>query len=224
MFSVFAWGPVIASKPEAVKIFNKSRSILCAAFIVFVLSGCAVQGLETGRYATAEASPNSFGICHNYGCALRSRTSYSEQEWADIQEFFDPPAQNAEAERQQIAKAIARMELYTGQKVGTDTDIAAATFHRADDRQMDCIDETINTDQYLKFLQRDGLLRWHTVDKPIRRGYFLDLTWPHNTATVKDMQTGQIWTVDSWYRANGEDPYIIKAETWLAGWHPPEER
>lgn len=187
-----------------------------------LLTGCSTQPIDPEYFASKNmtASPKRFRICHGYGCALHSYASFSKSEWNKITSLFKPSARTAKKERQNIAHAIELMEQYTGQKTGTHTDLAQAQFKMLDRKQMDCIDETVNTDQYLHFLESNNLLVWHTVDQPIRRGYFIDGAWPHNTATIRDKETEQIWTIDSWFRANGEPPYIIPAEQWLSGWRP----
>jgi hypothetical protein len=112
------------------------------------------------------------------------------------------------------------MEQITGKKTGTDRDIAGAKFFKYDENQLDCIDEAVNTSLYLGFFEQDGLLKWHGVDGPARRGQFIDGAWPHNTAVVKEKKTGKQYAIDSWFSANGEEPDIVPLELWMNGWRP----
>lgn len=65
--------------------------------------------------------------------------------------------------------------------------------------QMDCIDESTNTDNFLRYLQSRGWLKHHTVARRTSRGAFFDGRYPHWTAVVEDKQ-GQKWAVDSGMR------------------------
>jgi hypothetical protein len=62
----------------------------------------------------------------------------------------------------------------------------------------------------------ERLLRWHRVAYPARRGL-----WNlHNTAVVEQMENGELFAVDSWFRANGEDAVIVPMDKWLGGYEP----
>lgn len=207
--------------------FTKDRPYLRTVFIFLaslLLAGCAAESgaldLTYGRLA--HESPAHFKVCHGYGCFYETDTYFSDAQWNTITAIFDPPASTPETERHQIAAAIAKMEDLVGEAVGTQTDEGGAAFIMTNSGQMDCIDETINTSRYLKFFESDNLLRWHTVGKPTRRGYFIDGAWPHNSAVIKDKATNARYVVDSWFFPNGDKPVIIPVETWLAGWRPQE--
>ena len=86
--------------------------------------------------------------------------------------------------------------------------------------QLDCIDETVNTSLYLRFFDEKGLLKFHTIATPARRGMFIDGSWPHNTAVVTDNKTGAQYAIDSWYGNNGDLPDIVPLQEWLDGWKP----
>ncbi len=201
----------------------KNRPLKGAVFLFSCLlfSSCSIGPLDPAQYSMSYVDvPEKFKICHGYGCVLRSNSFFSKYQWQNIASFFTPQTTDPVSERQQIAKAIALMETYSGLITGTHTDVAGAGFKMIDNKQMDCIDETLNTNQYLYFLKNNNLLVWHDVAKPIRRGYFVDGKWPHNTATVRELESGAIYTIDSWFFKNGEEPWIIPAKQWLAGSHP----
>lgn len=207
----------------------KNRSSIGTVFClacVLLISACGTSRPIDPEYfiiGQEKYTTQNFPVCHGYACALHSYASFSDEEWKNITALLKPAAESAKQERGNIAKAVALMERYSGEKAGTKTDVAKATFKMIDRKQQDCIDETVNTNMYLTFLDQEELIQWHSIDKPIRRGYFIDGAWPHNTATIRDKETGQVYTVDSWFGANGEEPYIIPAETWLDGWDPSEE-
>jgi hypothetical protein len=76
---------------------------------------------------------------------------------------------------------------------------------------MDCIDESTNTYQYLSALQELDLMKWHHVDLKQRRIVWFATHW---TATIREIDSNQRFAVDSWYRDNGELPYIQPIADW----------
>lgn len=112
------------------------------------------------------------------------------------------------------------MEGFVGAKTGTNQDMIEASRFKENQYQLDCIDETVNTSQYITMLHHAKLLRYYELAEPTHRGYFIDGRWPHNTAVIKDVSSDELWVVDSFYRGNGEPPYIVPREDWLNGWRP----
>jgi hypothetical protein len=168
----------------------------------------------------AHSSREDFVFCAHYGCTARWNTTLRDHEWARVRARFEPPAADAADERARIAAAVGEIERIMGGKTGTHVDRPGATILTTRTRgQLDCIDEAHNTTVYLTLMQRDGLLKWHRVGQPIKRGHVVD-RWFHNTATVEETATGQVWAIDSWFGANGEPADVVGAEDWLAGWEP----
>lgn len=191
-----------------------------ALFSFLFVTACST-GISTQKYNNHPASPFAFTLCHGYSCTHQSQTGFSMAEWRKIEKIFKKPFRNAAAERGKIAAAIAMMEEFSGRKTGTDIDDGAAIGIKTGPKQMDCIDETVNTTHYIGFLQKEGWLQFHEGTEPTHRGYIFDGTWPHNTAVIREIKTGDLWAVDSFYRKNGEAPYIVPRAAWLAGWKPP---
>ena len=182
------------------------------------LAACST-GIPVEKYNALPASPEQFSICHGYSCTYKAKAGFTKAEWNKIA-VATKGAKTPEAERSKIAKAISLMETYTGKKTGTDIDMEAAVSRKSDNYQLDCIDETVNTTQYLKMLQKAGLLKFYEPALPTHRGYLVDGKWPHNTAVIREVKTGREFVVDSFYRANGGEPYIVPRADWLAGWRP----
>lgn len=205
-------------------LMSKSRLLPRAAFLLasMLISACATESgaLRLSSYTEPNLSPAEFIVCHGYGCHYQTTTYFSDAQWQQVKEPLSTKAATPEQERQQIAEAIAVMEILVGEAVGTQTDKGGAGFIVSDSGQMDCIDEAVNTSLYLQFLAEDNMLRWHTVDTPTRRGYFVDAEWPHNSAVIKDKTTNIRYVVDSWFFGNGEPPVIVPVEQWLTGWRP----
>jgi hypothetical protein len=193
--------------------------VLLAASLAGCTGSPAVRFLRD--YETLN-SVSSFVVCRDYGCAANVPVSLSEQEWAQVRNAFASPPRDAAEERERIRHAIALMETYVGPKAGTEKDgPGAAIFNVARRGQLDCIDEAYNTSTYLLLMQAQNLFTWHVVGAPARRGKFID-RWPHNTATIVERGSGDQYTVDSWFGANGEMPDVVPLQAWMAGWHPPE--
>jgi len=186
-----------------------------------LLSACVSDGaLTLSDYGKMPTRPERFSICRGYGCPYTDKVSLSDAEWREVTKPLRVKAKTPEEERRHIARYIAGMEKIVGKKTGTDTDREGATFFGHDEYQLDCIDETVNTSRYLGLVEKEGLLVWHKMVAPLRRGDLVDGRWPHNTASIEEKATGKRYTVDSWFFANGEEPVMIPAEQWMAGWRP----
>ena len=85
---------------------------------------------------------------------------------------------------------------------------------------MDCIDETVNTDLYLSFLQTAGVFKFHEKTGPLHRGYFVDGMWPHNTAAAVERDSGAVYAIDSYYHDNGVKIDAVEKDVWLDRWRP----
>ena len=164
---------------------------------------------------------NHFSMCHAQGCKEVEQLSLSKTEWQQIAQYFNPPAESANAERIQIAHAISKFEQIVGIKTDTTHDKAGLFEHMGSYGQLDCIDESTNTTTYLHILQKQGLLKWHEPMDHVTRGFFI-FGWPHSSAAMKEINTPQKneYAVDSWFEDNGKPPHIILLSTWRSGWEP----
>ncbi len=166
----------------------------------------------------ADPVPEGFSVCFGHTCAEIATVRLDPKAWHSIRRIFARPAATPEEERHQIALAIARFEHLVGPLTDTAFD---APENDAPERGygMDCIDESTNTTTYLRLLAKAGLLRWHRVEAPATRGWFL-MGAPHSTAVIRDRQSGRFWAVDSWFFANGVAPAVLPLEEWQDGWRP----
>lgn len=151
-------------------------------------------------------------VCYNYGCKDKSSIVLSEKDMDLLRSMFYHLG-SAEDERASIRQAIASMEQIAGRYLPTVNDVAGNyQTGMAESGQMDCIDESTNTTTYLEFLQQQGLLRWHVVEKrAFRAPYLLDQHW---SAQIRERESGRHFVVDSWLNANGEPPLIQPLEDW----------
>lgn len=200
------------------------RPTPAALLLAFFCAACTASPttLLLARHVGPDLSYHDFVVCKDYGCSTIVPMALENDEWAQVSNLFSPPAPDPESERQRIADAIALLERVVGPKAGTEGDEAgAALLIAGKQEQQDCIDESFNTSTYLMLLEWNGLLRWYHAGAPARRGKFIDLKWPHNTATVVEYLTGDRYAVDSWFHKNGERPEIVPVDLWLKGWRPP---
>lgn len=162
-------------------------------------------------------------ICHGGSCARLATAAIEPEEWQQLQHVCQPAPADADAERACIAEILAGLERVVGAKTGTDADRGGTFGNSAHAGQMDCNDEAINTINYLKLMQQQGLLRFHEIMGIARRGFFFN-GWPHTTAVIREIESRQRYAVDTWFYDNGHPAVIIPFETWEAGWKPDGNR
>jgi len=162
----------------------------------------------------AHAEQNSLNVCIDYHCGQRQEVTLSQADWNNILRPFEQGSLNAQQERQKISRSIALFEQTVGLLAGTDADMQE---NEGEDvsGQLDCISESLNTDQYLHWLEKSGVLKWHTVEKRIKRTAYI--FYAHWSAVIRENQTGDQYVVDSWYYKNGEPPLIQAVDDWLNG-------
>lgn len=201
---------------------NKCAFVVC----LLLLTGCGYNHNSNPGYwlkhldLPTKVSPQNLTLCTNFGCTQQRSSSFSTNEWEQIEDLFNPTPVTADQERFQIAKAIALMESQQGPKVGTQNDLEENSFGiGVEGSQLDCVAETSNTSIYLSLLEQAGFLHFHTVTGYAHRGPFT-LSLPHNTATIKEKSSDKAFAIDSWYSANGQLPWVTPVENWLSGASP----
>ncbi|MGD1990498.1 MAG: hypothetical protein PVF23_03290 [Chromatiales bacterium] len=169
-----------------------------------------------------DPAPDRFSVCFQHSCARVEHVSLTSPEWLKVASFFSPEAITAEEERQQIAEAIAWLEVAVGSRIDALDDRGGnLEGFRASGNQLDCIDESTNSTTYITMMQNAGFLRFHRTEKRATRGGLLfGGVWPHSTAVVSEIDTGRKWAVDSWFFDNGEKPTVVHLRKWRTGWSP----
>jgi hypothetical protein len=198
----------------------------CLALVLLALAVGCTRLPEPAEYfkqkGVAAPRPERFTVCHGYDCTYRSEITLRAAEWAAVRALFQPPPPTAAAERQAIGTAVALLERQVGARIGTSADRPGLAYIAAGDpTQQDCIDESTNTTLYMTLLRQAGLMRRHAVTSVASRGVFLDLRWYHQTAVVRELDSGEEWVVDSWFNRNGEPPVIVALRQWQAGYGRP---
>ncbi len=203
----------------------RTRQLFCKLFFVSVLIGfsqCANADIhEMSRIFHSPVSLSSFEICHSGGCADVSPVSLSDEEWQQVRAVFANNAQNAAEERAQIAQAIGVLETLVGNKIGTSGDLAGTFANLKLKGQLDCNDEAINSVTYMRLLKSDGLMLLNEIEDTRTRGFFFN-GWPHTTAVIHDIKTGERFAVDSWFYDNGHAATIVPFALWKSGYKPAD--
>jgi len=164
---------------------------------------------------------NGFDVCAGGGCADIKHVSLNDEEWQTITVIFSragTPA-NAEQERSLIALAIGAFEKIIGAKTGTSADLGG-TFHSIQG-QLDCNDEAINSTTYMRLMRQNGLIHLHEIEDMRTRNFFFS-GWPHTTAVIHELATGERYAVDSWFYDNGFPATIVPFALWKSGYIPPD--
>jgi hypothetical protein len=162
-----------------------------------------------------------FEVCHSGGCAESNQLSINDAEWRSVAQIFSVKATNAADERVQISKAIGEFERIVGAKNGTSSDLAGTFDSGNTPGQLDCNDEAINTTTYMRLLKSNGLMQFHEIEDTRTRNFFFT-GWPHTTAVIHDIKTGDRYAVDSWFYDNGHAATIVPFATWKANYQPED--
>jgi hypothetical protein len=153
-------------------------------------------------------------VCHGYTCRIVTGISFTAEDVASIAGVLATGASSPETEREAVSEAVQRFETIVGARIGTASDLAGMQFGQGTPDQMDCIDEATNTTSLLLFLSERGYIKHHRVVEPSARGFFLDGRYPHATAVLRELASGDKWAVDSWPRANAQPPVIQPLSEW----------
>lgn len=154
----------------------------------------------------------SFPVCYDYECGIQTTVTLSLEQWQFISAPLDTLPVSSHTERQALRTTIARFEQVVGAITGTSADLAENAQGAGDPGQMDCIDESTNSETYLTLLQSRQRLRFHTVKPRVYRNkWIFDVHW---AAIIEETATGDQFAVDSWFLDNGKPPYIQALKAW----------
>jgi hypothetical protein len=177
-----------------------------------IAAGCSSVPDRSSGLVVGYAMPKQIDICHGYGCAYRAKLRLDASDGERFRNIMAAGAASPAAERAAISKADQYFEerayTATGLRDRPEAEVAGAARG-----QMDCVDESTNTNSLLVYLAERGLLRHHKVEKRVTRGFLLDGRYPHWTAVISD-PAGVRWVVDSWYAPMGGAPDIIPLSEW----------
>jgi hypothetical protein len=181
-------------------------------FVLRIALLLSVSSLLSMFPAQAQSEPY-FVQCYDFGCKTTRELRFEAAQWDQIRAIFASGIVDSDSEKQAIRQAVAMMERFSGELTDTHLDKAGNYPGAKIPGQMDCIDESTNTYQYLSALQELDLMKWHRVDLKQRRIVWFATHW---TATIREVDSDERFAVDSWYRDNGEMPYIQPIDDWAS--------
>jgi hypothetical protein len=199
------------------------RSVAAMTLLV-AASGCSYQSFGSidqhyRAFAVRTPENSKVFVCSAYGCRTQTGFKFTPTDIAQLRSLMAESTKvgGPVEERQSIARTLAWMEKRVGDVVGTSADRPGDDLlGMGDPTQMDCVDVATNLTSYLLVLERNNLLKHHTVGavfvkEDLRRGWS---GWPHYAAIVVENQSRQRYAVDGWKLASGKEPEIIEAEKW----------
>ena len=200
--------------------------ILACSIVLFSPTLARADLSDISRIFHQTPQLNAFEICQGGGCAQISKTSLTQLEWNAVTRIFNVQAKSAPedkelAERQKIAQAIGMLEDLVGKKIGTSADLAGTFFNGSLTGQQDCNDEAINSTTYMRLLKANGFMPLHEIEDTRTRNFFFT-GWPHTTAVIREIKTGERYAVDSWFYDNGHAATIVTFKQWKANFQPED--
>lgn len=200
------------------------RQLLCSVIFVFTILNAEAAVSDISRIYRETPNLGAFEVCSGGGCAEIQRVGVTLEEWQKVVAIFTTAKDaqvSAEQERRQIAEAIGLLEKMIGIKTNTATDRAGTFDNSAFPGQLDCNDEAINTTTYMRLMRQQGLIKQHEIEDMRTRNFFFT-GWPHSTAVIHELASGQRYAVDSWFYDNAMPATIVPFELWKSGYIPAD--
>lgn len=200
------------------------RQLLCSFIFIFTILNAEAAVSDISRIYRETPNLGAFEVCSGGGCAEIQRVGVTLEEWQKVVTIFTTAKDaqvSAEQERKQIAEAIGLLEKMIGIKTNTATDRAGTFDNSAFPGQLDCNDEAINTTTYMRLMRQQGLIKLHEIEDMRTRNFFFT-GWPHSTAVIHEIASGQRYAVDSWFYDNAMPATIVPFELWKSGYIPAD--
>jgi hypothetical protein len=201
------------------------RSFFKFCLAVLLASACSANAAfsDITQIYRQQPSLHGFDVCLGGGCAEVKHVALNDEDWQNVVHIFsqEGDVRDAAQERKLIALALGAMETIVGKKTDTDTDLAG-TFGNSDYAgQLDCNDEAINSTSYMRLMRSHGLIKFHDIADMRTRNFFFS-GWPHTTAVIREIASGEMFAVDSWFYDNGFPATIVPFSEWKAGYIPED--
>jgi len=190
--------------------------VICGAAATAATNAGVVDAAYEG-FSVTPPTPNAVFVCHGFGCKYRDEVDLTAGDRAKLTQILASGRASAAAERKAVAAAGAWFDRRVGPVAGTQNHVArAGAKYMYDIHQFDCIDSSRNTTSLLLVLDQLKLLRYHDVDAPEARGFFIDGRPPHATAVLVEKATGTKWSIDSWTVGYGQALEVMPLDRWKA--------
>ena len=200
---------------------------VCAVAGGFIFAVCGAVAMAAtspnvvdaayGGYSVTPPTPATVFVCHGFGCKYRDEVDLTAGDRTKLTQILAAGRASPAAERKAVAAAGAWFDRRVGPVAGTQNHVArAGARYMYDIHQFDCIDSSRNTTSLLLILDQLRLLRFHDVDAPEARGFFIDGRPPHATAVLVEKVTGTKWSIDSWTVGYGQALEVMPLDRWKA--------
>jgi len=163
----------------------------------------------------AHAEPMTVSICYDYGCKVQEEIKLGDEVFDKATEILGT-ATDAQSERYAISAVVAHLYVEAGKHTPIWRDRGGDTNDEGVG-SMDCIDHAANTTAFLKLLEARGMLRFHDVGEPVKRGIFAE----HWAAQLRERGDSGVYTVDTWFYEFGMPAVVMSLADWLRGTRPP---
>jgi hypothetical protein len=163
-------------------------------------------------------------VCYNWSCASRQHLTFTASDMEEVARQMALCSGSGLHDRlQRVRIGIWQMEsLAQKYQPLLNNDQAINDRDQAYQGRMDCIDNASNTTSFLHVLRDLELIPgWSIAPQKVRRMFSMDVHW---TAVLIDTRDAEPWAVDSWYRANGNLPFVMPLAAWKREripWEPP---
>lgn len=178
-------------------------------------------------YAIGADGSVTLRICFNWSCSRKQILTFTADDMARVKEQLALCSGNKLYDRlQRLRIGIWQMETLARKYqplLANDRGINDSEY--GVEGRTDCIDNTTNTTTFLHILHDlQEIPGWSVPPPRIRNRFNSEVHW---TAVVIDTNSGNPWSVDSWYRPNGHLPMVMPLPDWTReklGWEPPLDR
>jgi hypothetical protein len=188
-----------------------------------VAAGCSYHGegpveLHYQRYKAGLPEGDKVFVCSSYGCRTQTPFKFTAADIVHLQNMMASGKTATPADERKAAQAtLAWMEQRADKAVGTDKDRPGDDMAgNGDPGQMDCVDVATNLTSYMLVLERNKLLRHHTVGSVyVKEDYRRGMNgWTHYAGILVENKSKQKFAVDGWLLASGKPPEIVETEKW----------
>lgn len=179
--------------------------------------------LATLGFAVAQAQEHVM-VCHDYGCSNETEVMFGRYQLGQLAGIL-AYARAPDDERLRLALVIGQMYEWAGEQSPIWHDRGGNFNDGGTHGTMDCIDHSTTTTRFLLLLEGLGLLRYHQVLPPEKRGRIFE----HYAAVIEENEpdlrhaendaSGR-YVVDSWFGDNGVPAVVMPIEDWQNGGGP----
>jgi hypothetical protein len=197
------------------RLFSIAAALCCVAMTLPPAAAANPARAWLDRQGYAPPTSREIVACHGYGCSRRTAIPVHSDWLRRAAAILDAGRMSARAERDALRAVVRIYTSALASAFGGRRDVPRSPPSLSGTQgQMDCLDTTANTISLLLVLEEAGAFSHHQIAPPQSRGIFLDGRYPHFTAAIREKAGGQLWAVDPWTRAPGQEPEILPLQQW----------